>query len=749
MFHPVEVPEKEKKEDTFESALKEAQDEARYNLTEELREKYVDFLEHSPLKEHCILYEAFGGRGMTCSPHAIFKYLLTQPEFSEYLHVWVIDDFSDNGPWMELYKDNEHVKFIKFQSLEYREYLATAKYLINNVSFPGYFTKREGQVFVDTWHGIPLKTIGFDIPSGKVSAGNTVKNFLSADYLISPDPFMTEIYENAFKMKGLYPGTILEIGQPRNDSYFHSDRTDVIRKLQMAGVKVDPDKKIILYAPTWKGSKYSSPDTSLDAYERIIRTIEENVDTDQYQVLVKPHQIVYYHIKNTQGLTGQYIPATVDTNELLHATDVLISDYSSIYFDFLVSGRPILFFIPDLADYQNYRGLYFGIEKLPGPIAQTYEQLGELVKDADKAMEPYKERYAKEAAWACPMDDGDVCRRLADIVFHGKKNENCVKCDDPNKKKILLYAGDFSENETTSAFGGIGDCLDFDKYDITLLVDGGADEMAQERICNLSGNIRVLYRGQPFNGSAEEIALHNLLMKEKEGEVPHAFYKREGRRLFGAARFDVAIDLTGKKSFFAMVAQELLGVKFYNYNSRFVQKNQIRQELEEQPVVVSQKESYYIARHAGINPTAITIETIPAPDTEKTNYICMYEKSAKDTLKAFSMLEQKNVCLYITGKGSAYKKLEKTISEFHLEGKVILTGWLEKPFAFMNLCDYFICPKGEEESLGTLGAKTMHMKLLAGDCVTEIPYTFDVDAWNAKCREELEKRMEDKRDSNE
>ena len=217
-----------KEKDTFEAALKRARDEAKYNLTEELREKYADFLD-SPIKEKCILYEAFGGRGMTCSPHAIFKYLLTQTEFQEYLHVWVIDDFSDNEPWMGLYRDDPNVKFIKFQSVEYREYLATAKYLINNVSFPGYFTKRKEQIFVDTWHGIPLKTIGFDIPAGKVSAGNTVRNFLAADYLIAPNHFMTEIYENAFKMKNLYPGKILEIGQPRNDSYFHTDREAIFK----------------------------------------------------------------------------------------------------------------------------------------------------------------------------------------------------------------------------------------------------------------------------------------------------------------------------------------------------------------------------------------------------------------------------------------------------------------------------------------------------------------------------------------
>lgn len=736
--------------DTYSQAVRDAQEEARYNLTEELREKYADFYENSPLKENCILYEAFGGRGMTCSPHAIFKYLLAQPEFQEYLHVWAIDDFSDNAPWMELYKEKQNVKFIKFQSLEYREYLATAKYLVNNVSFPGYFTKREGQVFIDTWHGIPLKTIGFDIPAGKISAGNTVKNFLAADYLISPDAFMTEIYKNAFKMGGLFPGKLLEIGQPRNDSYFHTEREAVFQKLQMAGIKADPSRKLILYAPTWKGSKYSSPDTSLDAYEKMIRTIEENVDISEYQVFVKPHQIVYYHIKNTQGVTGQYIPATVDTNELLRATDVLISDYSSIYFDYLVSGKPILFFIPDLANYLNYRGLYFGIDKLPGPIAEDYGQLGGYLRDLEKAMEPYREVYDREAKWACPRDDGAVCRRLADIVFHGKEGEDCIRCEETGRPKVLMYAGDFSDNGTTRAFLAMAEYLDFQKYDITLLIDGDGDERAEGMICSLPSGIRVLYRGQPFNGSPEELACHNRLMKGKKAEVPHAFYKREARRLFGEAAFDCAIDFTGKKNLFSMIAGEMKNIRFFTYKPHFVDESRIQAELKEQPVIVSQEESYYITDTvAGGNSSVVSIDAIPAPDMDKTNYFCMYSKAAEGILNTFSSLTEKNTCLYVMGKGKAYENLKKSISRLHLEGRVFLIGWAARPFALMNMCQYFVCPEGEEENAGALSAKAMGMKLVGVDFRSEISYSFDVKEWNRKQYEKLEKQIEDKRDLHE
>lgn len=735
--------------DTYSQAVRDAQEEARYNLTEELREKYADFYENSPLKEKCILYEAFGGRGMTCSPHAIFKYLLAQPEFQEYLHVWAIDDFSDNASWMELYKEKQNVKFIKFQSLEYREYLATAKYLVNNVSFPGYFTKREGQVFIDTWHGIPLKTIGFDIPAGKISAGNTVKNFLAADYLISPDAFMTEIYKNAFKMGGLFPGKILEIGQPRNDSYFHTEREAVFQKLQMAGIQADPSKKLILYAPTWKGSKYSSPDTSLDAYEKMIRTIEDNVDTSVYQVFVKPHQIVYYHIKNTQGVTGQYIPATVDTNELLRATDVLISDYSSIYFDYLVSGKPILFFIPDLANYLNYRGLYFGIDKLPGPIAEDYEQLGGYLRDLEKAMEPYRQVYDREAKWACPRDDGEVCYRLADIVFHGKEGEDCISCEETWRAKVLMYAGDFSDNGTTRAFLAMAEYLDFQKYDITLLIDGDGDERAEGMIRSLPSGIRVLYRGQPFNGSPEELASHNRLMKGKNAEIPHAFYKREARRLFGEAVFDCAIDFTGKKNLFSMLVAEMKNTRFFTYQPRFVHVSRIEAELKEQPVIISQEESYYIGDLDGGNSSVLTVDAITAPDMEKVNYFCMYSKAAGEILGSFASLKEKNACLYIMGKGKAYEKLGETISQLHLEGRAFLISWPSKLFAFMKMCDYFVSPSGEEESAGTLAAKAMNIKLVEKDLKSEISYGFDAEEWNRKQYQELEKWIEDKRDLHE
>lgn len=729
-------------EDKLEAALRAAREECRFNLNEDYRAQYADFLENSAIKENCILYEAFGGRGMSCSPHAIFKYLLTQADFKEFLHVWVIDDFDDNREQMALYRDHENVKFIKFQSLEYREYLATAKYLINNVSFPGYFTKRKGQVYVDTWHGIPLKTIGFDIPTGNVSAGNSAKNLLSADYLISPNSFMTQIYKKAFKLEGIYEGTILEEGQPRNDSYFHTDREDVIKKLEVCGVSVDREKKLILYAPTWKGSKYSNPDTSLEAYYKIIRTIEENVDTSQYQVFVKPHQIVYYHIKNTQGITGQFIPATVDTNELLSVTDILISDYSSIYFDYLVSGKPILYFIPDLDEYLGYRGLYFGIDKLPGPIAKSYEELAELVKAPEKAMEPHMKKYREEAKWACPKDDGNVCSRVVDAVFRGKESPAGVRCRDTGKKRILLYAGDFLDEDITYSAMTLAEYLDYEKFDVTLLAGGEGDEKAEMRVRSLPRKLRVLYRGQPFNANPQEKAFHMMAEEgDPKAEEPVNLYKREIRRLFGEAEFDYAVDLTGSSVLFSRIFSHMEGTKVCSFDKLLADTWRIREQLAAQPAIVSERESYYITEMEGTNPTVWDLKTIETPDPEEISFVCKGGDDYEGVLTSFGSVLQKNsrARLYIMEEKNQRKKLERSIGEKKLEGSVLLLGKLERPFAFMEMCSYFVCAPGQKEtSLSVLEAKALGMKLLREDCVTELEYVFEPEAYNQKLCLEFE-----------
>ena len=268
------------------------------------------------------------------------------------------------------------------------------KYLVNNVSFPSYFLKREGQVLIDTWHGTPLKNMGFDIPGANISQGNTARNLLSADYIVSSGPYMTKTaYKDSYKMQNLYEGTVLEEGFPRNDKLFDSDRAEVIQELKDCGVDVKEDKKIILYAPTWRGEQYSRPDTDLQDVYKLINVMENSIDTNEYQIFVKLHQIVYHYMKENAMEPGdaqtKFIPATMDTNEILSVTDVLISDYSSIFYDFMLTGKPILYagMGEKLSDLEQF---------YPDRMASRILGMGDVLTMIEKAQENLDEEKAKE-----------------------------------------------------------------------------------------------------------------------------------------------------------------------------------------------------------------------------------------------------------------------------------------------------------------------------------------------------------------
>ena len=530
-----------------------------------MRTSYAEFVKEYQLRDKTILYEAFGGRGMICNPYALFLYLLEKEEYQDYTHIWVLDDFEDNRKQIEKYEKYPNVRFVKYKSKEYCKDLATVKYLVNNVSFPSYFLKREGQVLIDTWHGTPLKNMGFDIPGANISQGNTARNLLSADYIVSSGPYMTETaYKNSYKMQNLYEGTILEEGFPRNDKLFENNRAEIIRKLQGYGVNAEADKKIILYAPTWRGEQYSQPDTDLQDVYKLIQSIEDSIDTKEYQVLVKLHQIVYHYLKENQVELGdaqaKFIPATMDTNEILSVTDVLISDYSSIFYDFMLTGKPILFYVPDAEKFEDYRGLYYGFDNLPGPAVSSPEKLGELLKDIPAAVSSYQEKYAKARVQICPRDDGNVCRRIVDVMFDGKEPVNPVYLNKTDKVKLLVYAGDFSDAPETTAFYKFLNKVDFEHFDVTLIGNGAKEEESAKKLNELSKEVRVLYWKRSYPATDEEYVCHKKFMKAEETEVPEMlldFYKRELRRILGMSKFDYAVVFTDMKKFFPAMSGAL------------------------------------------------------------------------------------------------------------------------------------------------------------------------------------------------
>jgi CDP-glycerol glycerophosphotransferase (TagB/SpsB family) len=152
------------------------------------------------------------------------------------------------------------------------------------------------------------------------------------------------------------------------------------------------------------------------------KRIEENLDSEEYQILIKPHQHVYKCLKDKKEYQGLLVPSLVDSNELMSIVDVLISDFSSIFIDYMVLDRPILFYITDLEEYEKTRGLKVSPKELPGPYSDKPEEIAEYIKNLETIRIQYADPYREMKSRLCLYEDGKVSERIVNLVF-GKSQE--------------------------------------------------------------------------------------------------------------------------------------------------------------------------------------------------------------------------------------------------------------------------------------------------------------------------------------
>ena len=522
------------------------------------RSRYATYYKKYKVKNNVILYESSQGIGMTCNPYAIFKAFMKDNSFKKYIHVWSLNSLENHTQLINEYKNYKNVVFVERNSDEYMKVLATAKYLLENTSFPYYFTKKTNQIYINTWHSITVKTLGYDVPEGKVEIANVLRNFISTDYIISANKFNTKIFRNSYKLDGLYEGRIIENGHPRNDLILNTNRGYIHSKLTSYGIEINSSKKLILYAPTWKGTKFFKPKANSDVYFKFISNIDKEINTKEYQILIKPHPAEYKMMSDEDKASGIFVPANIDTNEILSVVDILISDYSSIYFDYMVTDKPVLFYIPDLEEYQDYRGIYFKPDELPGPATKNIDDIADWINNIEEVKKEYSDIYQETKAWACEYDDGNVSEKVIDIVFKGnEKPYNIISDFSNDKKKILIHRGSSKTNGITISLMNLLNNIDYNKYDVTVYLSYPTTGNEIENICKMNDNARVMCRVSTFNSTVYEdfcngifrrVGLKNIIARKL---FPKKFYEREFRRCFGQSKFDHVIDFSGYSSFFA------------------------------------------------------------------------------------------------------------------------------------------------------------------------------------------------------
>jgi CDP-glycerol glycerophosphotransferase len=355
-----------------------------------------------------ILFESFQGKVIGDNPYAIFSEVLSRNPSFELL-------FTVNSKT----KAPDGAKGVKHGSIAWLKALATSRVLVNNTNFPGYFRKRDEQLYIQTWHGTPLKRLGRDIVEA-VPTGSYLRLMDREasywDFLISPSGYCSEIFPRTFG----YKGNILETGYPRNDILFNqSSKRDQIR--QSLGI-TDSSQQVVLYAPTWRDSQRTATGNW-----KPVNFLEGSLG-EKVTVLFRGHTNT--HSAHSSKVIGGAIDVMNYKNvaELYLAADVLVTDYSSSMFDFSVTGKPMIFLAPDFDEYVARRGFYFDFEQLaPGPILRDSSFLRKALESIDSQQAEYSQRYLAWQQKFNKLEDGLASKRVVDATltaFHSIFSEH-------------------------------------------------------------------------------------------------------------------------------------------------------------------------------------------------------------------------------------------------------------------------------------------------------------------------------------
>lgn len=381
--------------------------------------KYFIYKITNKMDSKTILFIAFDGRNYTCSPKAIYEKMLEMPEFNNYKFVWAFKE-----PNKHEVKQDKRTKVISTSSKEYLKYWAISKYWIVNSIIPEYITKKKGQIYVQCWHGTPLKKLRYDIEvTGAVL--NTIeeirkRNDIDAkrfDFFLSPSKYCTEKFTSAFNLKALgKENIIIEKGYPRNDFLFNKTNEDIIKIKKKLGIP--DDKKVLLYFPTFRDNQHTSGMGYTYKLELDLDRFREKFQND-YVMLFSPH----YFIANTIDLKKYEgfiinVARYDEINELYLVSDVIMTDYSSVFFDFANLKKPMLFYMYDYELYQGQlRDFYISLDELPGPIAKNQDEVEYYLSNIDIEKEKYKEKYIAFNKKYNYLDDGQASERVIKEIF--------------------------------------------------------------------------------------------------------------------------------------------------------------------------------------------------------------------------------------------------------------------------------------------------------------------------------------------
>lgn len=381
------------------------------------RSKYLYYYFSNKIDNNLIIFESYMGRNYSCNPKYIYQELKGN---KNYKFIWAFKN-KDNYKFLE----NKNTSVVTYNTKEYYKAYSKAKYIISNSRIPNYILKKKKQIYIQSWHGTPLKRLGFDLKTND-NAMNNIKDIRKKykedskkyNYLISSSKFCTEKFMSAFNLKN--KNLILETGFPRCDYLINYNKKD-INKIKEK-LNLPKDKKIILYAPTWRDNQHQSALGYTYKLALNFDKLKEQFEKD-YIILFRTHYFIENKINLTKYKNFVYdVSNYEDINELYIISDLLITDYSSVFFDYALLNRPIIFYMYDYKEYKNnLRDFYIDLKELPGPITKNEDELLKELRNIKNYNKTYKEKYNKFNNKFNYLHKGDSTRKIIEIINKGSE----------------------------------------------------------------------------------------------------------------------------------------------------------------------------------------------------------------------------------------------------------------------------------------------------------------------------------------
>ena len=698
------------------------------------RISYFKYVKKCKIIENSILLEPQQGRNINGNIFYILKELATNKIYENYqLNVVLKPNAVEAGKQILKYHQLYNVNVIEHLSKKYYQLLASSKYLITDTSFLPFFIKKEGQVLFNTWHGTPLKYLGKKIKNDYHSIGNVQKNFLVADYLLYPNEYMMKHMIEDYMLENICKAKTILTGYPRNTAFFDEDS-----KMQIKKELEIEDKEVLVYMPTYREKKANEAIKNNAYYMYHLLEIEKRL---------KPNQILYvnFHPLERENIYFEVFtkvkqfPENYETYQFLNIADCLITDYSSVFFDFAITRKKIILFCYDEEEYLSTRGLYFGFEELPFTKVTTVEA---LVKAINSPKDYKDEEFVKKY---CQYDNKEVTKKLCEKIILQKEND--LKIDEisnNHKENILIYVGNLAKNGITSSIRNLLSNIDTNEKNYYLTFSSNKIKNNKEQLFTFPENVKYISTVGKTNMTIMQKILFKLY---KKNLIPLFIFKRtikkvysyEIKRLYGDIHFDSVIQFCGyeyKKILFYSVfdcnniiyvhSDMLMEIKTRKIQHRKTLKYAyqaydkvaiVNKDLMEATSQISKKKdniyvSNNIINYENVVKKAETSEIIFDETTEcnisleelkqildgsDKIFITIGrfspEKGHTRLIQAFNQLYQENKNIYliiIGGLGKEYEKVLELVKQVPCGKNIIIIKSISNPYTILNKSDYFV-----------------------------------------------------------